>query len=214
MLPAGEIWNFQQRCPVPCSAFHLFLFWKSVYCLSLWWEAGAGPTEGALSEEDWGGSRLWKRQFKGLKSLTGEVSQNVVPGSELTASLILQLTVLIGLLQLNRLWWYSSHSCNNPFVASCSLELLYFLSPSVGMLPLTEIKDPCGWRNYHLHIWRPLCLWWWDILHTLHSPPESTNRLCSLYSIHELLEITWGEEKYMFSSEILTDNRRHGRGTF
>lgn len=111
MLPAGEIWNFQQRCPVPCSAFYLFLFWKSVYCLSLWWEAGSGPTEGALSEEDWGGSCLWKRQFKGLKSLTGEVSQKAVPGSELTASLILQLTVLIGLLQLNRLWWYSSHSC-------------------------------------------------------------------------------------------------------
>lgn len=40
-----------------------------------------------VSGKDWEGCGLWKHQLKGLKSLTGVVHQETVPGSELTASL-------------------------------------------------------------------------------------------------------------------------------
>lgn len=106
--------------------------------------------------------------------------------------------------------------------AFCSLEMLYYPPfSSVGIVALKEIKDPCGWRNYHLHIWRPLCSRWWDILQAPHSSPESTNRLFPLkrytsdrQKTEKICSFLQGEENislFFFHSYI---NKGHSRRTF
>lgn len=162
-------------------------------CVSLWWGAGAGPAEGSTSA-----AVVW-RTLSGILYLTikgfeiidrwngsGSSAWEWVSFTE--SNKILQLSVLIAPLQLDKLLarkYTVSFLVGLPFdgvplildfLASCSSGMLLFSSVLL-LKEIKELKCPCGWWNYHLDIWMPLCLWCWDILQALQSPPESTNRL-------------------------------------
>lgn len=189
---------------VPRSASLLFaegLFVLSVSGMRGRWWANRGARCCWWLGEDRGGSCLGKRQWKGVKSLTGssESESGVWEwiDSFTRPNKILHLADLIALAaQLIKLpaEMFISAPCLTSlpsdskifltflhFLAGCSLALrCFFLFSSVGTLPLREIKDlkcPCGWWNYHLHIWRPLCCG----AETC-SSLESTNRLQFLRS--------------------------------